>query len=92
MPFTRAKIGEFERQHQEETPAHKPNGRLWKGVSGQAQAKSLEWIPCGGEILNMEEFNLEKSSCLKEQALAIDKDGSLKDTDEFGNTSQTGTL
>ena len=33
----------------------------------------------------MEEFDLENSSCLKEQTPIIDKDGSLKATDEFGN-------
>ena len=35
----------------------------------------------------MEEFNSEKSSCLKEQALIIDKDRSLKATDEFDHIS-----
>ena len=27
---------------------HKPNGRLWKRVSGQVASKSLAWIPRGG--------------------------------------------
>ena len=45
-PFIHAKIGDSERQYQEEIPhAHKTNGRLWKRASVQASAKSLEWIP-----------------------------------------------
>ena len=35
----------------------------------------------------MAEFNSEKSSCLKEQTLIIDRDGSRKATGEYGNVS-----
>ena len=35
----------------------------------------------------MAEFNLKKSSCLEEQTIIIDKDGSLKATNEFRNIS-----
>ena len=50
-------------------------------------AKSLECIHWGG-ILNMEEFNVEKSSFLTEQSRIIDKDGGLKATDEFEHISE----
>ena len=33
----------------------------------------------------MAEFNLKKSSCLEEQTIIIDKDGSLKATNEYGD-------
>ena len=85
--FIHAGIGDSERLYQEEIhAAHKPNGWLWKREPYQALAKSPEWIPCGG-ILNMGEFKLEKSSCLKEQTRIIDKDGSLKATDDFEHIS-----
>ena len=37
------KIGDFERKSPENAPgAHKPNGRLWKRISGQVERNSLE--------------------------------------------------
>ena len=62
----------------------KPNGRLWKRVSGQVLAKSLEWIH-RGEFLNKAEFNIEKGpTSLKDKTFIIDKDGRLKNANEYG--------
>ena len=65
--YIRKKIGEFERNYNEDIPpVHKPSGWLWKRVSGQVEAKSLEWIRCG-EFSNMEEFIAKKNPGLVEQ-------------------------
>ena len=58
--YIRGEIGEYEGLSQENIPhIHKPNGWLWKRVSGQLVAKSLEWVHWG-EFLNMAEFTIKK--------------------------------
>ena len=52
---------------------------VWRSIGAISRMDSP------GGILYMSEFNLEKSSGLKEQTLIIDKDGSPKTTDEFGH-------
>ena len=48
---------------------------------------SLQWIPWG-KGLNMEEFNTKKGKGgVKDNALIIDKDGSLKTVGEYGQIS-----
>ena len=54
---------------------------VWRSIGAISRMDSP------GGILYMSEFNLEKSSGLKEQTLIIDKDGSLKATNEYGNIS-----
>ena len=49
MSFIHVEVGDFERLAQEAIPhGHKPNWWMWKRVSGQSAAKSLEWIHWGG--------------------------------------------
>ena len=75
---------EYERLSQEDTPhIQKPNVWLWKRVSGQVEAKSLERIR-RIKFLNMAEFSNKRTpGGLKDKRLIIDKDGSLKTADEY---------
>ena len=78
-------IMEYGRLSRENTPhAHKPNGWLWKRVSGQVAAKSLEWIHWAG-FLNMAESNHKKATGgQKYKTLIIDKGSSFKTANEYG--------
>ena len=73
---------------QEDIPhIRKPNGRVWIRASDQVAAQSIEWIPCG-KVLNMAEFNIRKSpGGLTDKTLIIDKNGSLKTSNEYDQIS-----
>ena len=73
--------------HESAPNIHKPNGYLWTRVSGQVAAKSLEWIHWGN-LLSMAEFNTKKGTDgLTDRTLVIDKDGSLKTSNEYDQIS-----
>ena len=66
----------------------KPFGYLWKMVSGQVAAISLEWIPWA-QLLNMAEFNTKKGTDGQtDRTPIIDKDGNLKTSNEYGKYRQ----
>ena len=73
LSYIHREIGEFERKSPESAPgAHKPNGWLWKRVSGQVARNSLEWLPWG-KFLNMGEFPQFKNNSSRKRCLPLRK-------------------
>ena len=54
LSYARRKIGEYERKTPDKaTRAHKPNGWIWKRISGQVGGNSLEWLHLGGVFTHL---------------------------------------